>query len=70
MNILKRYPLSRDRSVTVANLVDEMLRRKGNCKVSVSESGVRSLVDLHAEIFRGASGFWKVVGSRRIPPAR
>jgi long-chain acyl-CoA synthetase len=50
MNILKRYRLSRDRSVTVANLVDEMLRRKGNCKVSVSRSGVRSLVDLHAEI--------------------
>jgi long-chain acyl-CoA synthetase len=50
MNILKRYRLSRDRSVTVANLVDEMLRHNGDSEVSVSENGSRSLVDLHLEV--------------------
>jgi len=50
MNILNRYRLSRDRSVTVANLVDEMLRRNGDREVSVSASGARNLSDLHAEV--------------------
>jgi acyl-CoA synthetase (AMP-forming)/AMP-acid ligase II len=50
MNIWRRFQLSRDRSVTVANLVDELLRRNGNCEVSVDESGPRYLTDLHAEI--------------------
>ncbi|HEY1903716.1 MAG TPA: class I adenylate-forming enzyme family protein [Terracidiphilus sp.] len=50
MNILRRFWLSRDRSVTVANLVDELLRRNGNCEVSVEESGPRHLADLHADI--------------------
>ena len=50
MNIVRRYRLSRDRSVTVANLVDELLRRKGDCEVSVEENGPRSLKYLHADI--------------------
>jgi acyl-CoA synthetase (AMP-forming)/AMP-acid ligase II len=50
MNIWRRFQLSRDRSVTVANLVDELLRRKGDCEVSIEESGPRRLVELHAEI--------------------
>ena len=29
MNLLRRFRLSQDRSITVANLVDELLRRKG-----------------------------------------
>jgi len=48
MNVLERYRLSRDRSVTVANLVDEMLRRNGDREISVSVSGSRSLSDVHA----------------------
>ena len=36
--------------VTVANLVDELLRRKGNCEVSVEDGGPFHLADLHAEI--------------------
>lgn len=50
MSILLRYRLARDPGVTVANLVDELLRRKGNCEVSVEETGSYHLADLHAEI--------------------
>jgi acyl-CoA synthetase (AMP-forming)/AMP-acid ligase II len=50
MSILQRYRLARDRSVTVANLIDELVRRKGNCEVTVDESGPFYLADLHAEV--------------------
>jgi acyl-CoA synthetase (AMP-forming)/AMP-acid ligase II len=50
MSIIQRYQLARDRGVTVANLVDELVRRKGNCEVAVYESGVFHLSDLHAEV--------------------
>ena len=39
MSILGRYRLARDPSVTVANLLDELVRRKGNCEVTVEENG-------------------------------
>jgi long-chain acyl-CoA synthetase len=50
MSIIQRYQLARDRRVTVANLVDELVRRKGNCEVAVYESGVFHLSDLHADV--------------------
>ncbi len=50
MSILVRYRLARDRNVTVANLVDELVRRKGNCEVTVDDTGSFHLADLHAEI--------------------
>ena len=50
MSILLRYQLARDRGVTVANLVDELVRRKGNCEVSVDDAGPFHLSELHAEI--------------------
>ncbi len=50
MNILRRIQISRDRNVTVANLVDELVRRKGNCEVSVDDAGPFHLADLHADI--------------------
>jgi long-chain acyl-CoA synthetase len=50
MSILLRYRLARDRSVTVANLVDELVRRKGNCEVAMDDAGPFYLTDLHAEI--------------------
>ena len=50
MSIWRRFQISRDRSVTVANLVDELLRRKGDCEVSIEETGPRRLVSLHAEV--------------------
>ena len=50
MNVFRRIQLSRDRSVTVANLLDELLRRKGNCEVSVGNDGSFHLKDLHANV--------------------
>ena len=50
MNIWRRFQLSRDRSITVANLIDELLRRNGDCVVSIEETGPRRLAELHAEI--------------------
>ncbi len=50
MSLMLRYQLARDRGVTVANLVDELVRRKGNCEVSVDEAGPFHLADLHAEV--------------------
>src|SRR6202789_670113 len=50
MSIIQRYQLARDPDVTVTNLVDELVRRKGNCEVAVYESGVFHLSDLHDEV--------------------
>ena len=49
MNIFRRFQLSRDRNVTVANLVDELLRRKGDCEVSVEDKGPFRLAELHSD---------------------
>jgi acyl-CoA synthetase (AMP-forming)/AMP-acid ligase II len=50
MNLLRRIQLARDRSVTVANLVDELLRRRGDCEVSILEGRPFRLAELHARI--------------------
>jgi acyl-CoA synthetase (AMP-forming)/AMP-acid ligase II len=50
MNLIRRFQLSRDSNITVANLVDELLRRKGDCEVSVSEDGPFHLSELHAAV--------------------
>jgi acyl-CoA synthetase (AMP-forming)/AMP-acid ligase II len=50
MNLIRRFRLSRDRTVTVANLVDELLRRNGDCEVGVEESGPWRLAELHSEV--------------------
>jgi len=50
MNIFSRIQLARDRSVTLANLVDELVRRKGDCEVSAGEEGRFHLSDLHSSI--------------------
>jgi len=52
MNLLRRMRLSRNRSVTVANLVDELYRLNGDCEVSVEDSGPRRLSWLHADVSR------------------
>ena len=52
MNIFRRIQLARDNNVTVANLVDELLRRKGDCEVSVGEDGRFYLAELHSDICR------------------
>ena len=50
MNFFSRLQLARDRSVTVANLVDELLRRRGDCVLSISEEGSFRLAELHATV--------------------
>src|SRR5271170_5479957 len=50
MNFFSRVRLARDRKVTVANLVEELLRRKGDCEVSVGHDGPFRLKDLAAEV--------------------
>ncbi len=50
MNLIRRFQFARDRNVTVANLVDELLRRKGDCEVSLEENGPFRLSELHGRI--------------------
>jgi long-chain acyl-CoA synthetase len=50
MNIFRRYQLSHDRSITVANLIDELLRRNGDSEVSIENGIPRHLAQLHSEI--------------------
>ena len=50
MNLVQRFHLARDRNITVANLVDELVRRKGDCEVALYESGIFQLSDLYAEV--------------------
>ncbi|MGA2539530.1 MAG: class I adenylate-forming enzyme family protein [Terracidiphilus sp.] len=50
MNIFRRYRLSRDRSVTVANLLDKMLLQNGDSVVSVDERGPHRLAATHSEV--------------------
>ena len=52
MNIVQRHRLARDNSVTVANLLDELIRRKGDCEVSIGEDGTYRLSQLHADVAR------------------
>jgi long-chain acyl-CoA synthetase len=50
MSIIGRYRLARDPSITVANLIDELVLRKGNCEVAIDDGGPFLLRDLHAEV--------------------
>ena len=50
MNIFRRLQLARDSSVTVANLLDELLRRRGDCEVAIAEDGPYRLAALQASV--------------------
>lgn len=50
MSLLQRLQLARDRNLTVANLIDELIRRKGDCEVAVLENGVFRISALHREV--------------------
>lgn len=50
MSLISRYKLSRDRNVTVANLLDELLRRRGDCEVASTDDGPFRLSQLHATV--------------------
>jgi len=64
MNLIRRMRISRDRSVTVANLVDELYRRNGDCEVSVEDTGPRRLSWLHADVSRIDAFLRRTVGLR------
>lgn len=50
MSLLANYRLSRDRSLTVANLVDKLLQSRGDCEISIERGRPRRLAELHGEI--------------------
>ena len=68
MNLIRQTRLARDHSITVANLVDELLRRKGDSEVSVSENGNFQLSDLHAAICRIDGFLRRSIGLRPAEP--
>jgi len=67
MNILKRFRLSRDRSITVANLVDELRRQNGDYEVSI-ENGSPRRWQLHAEICSIDAFLRRTIGLRAAQP--
>jgi acyl-CoA synthetase (AMP-forming)/AMP-acid ligase II len=68
MNLLSRFQLARDRNVTVANLVDELERRKGDCEVSVGEDGPYRLAELHADLCSIDAFLRRTIGLRPGQP--
>jgi acyl-CoA synthetase (AMP-forming)/AMP-acid ligase II len=50
MNIIRRYRLSKDPSLTVSNLLDELLSRRGDGETSVGDFGVFRLSELHRDV--------------------
>jgi len=50
MNIFRRFRLSRDRTVTVANLLDKLLQKNGDSAVSVDDRGPHLLSQVHREV--------------------
>jgi acyl-CoA synthetase (AMP-forming)/AMP-acid ligase II len=68
MSLISRIQLARDRSITVANLVDELLRRKGDSEVSVGKDGNFNLSDLHAAICRIDAFLRRSIGLRTAEP--
>ncbi len=68
MNLPGRIQLARDRSVTVANLLDELLRRKGDCEVSINEDGPYRLAKMHAMVCEIDGFFRRSIGLRPGEP--
>ena len=68
MNIFRRHQFARDNSVTVANLVDELLKRKGDCEISVNEEGRNRLAEMHADVLRIDAFLRRTVGLRPGQP--
>lgn len=52
MSLIRRFQIARDHRITVANLVDELLRRNGDREVSVENSEPQRLAGLHEEVCR------------------
>ena len=56
MNFFGRLRLARDCNITIANLVDELMLRNGDCVTSVGEHGEFHLSELH-EAVQSIDGF-------------
>ena len=56
MNFFRRLRLARDCNITIANLVDELMLRNGDCVTSVGEHGEFHLSELH-EAVQSIDGF-------------
>jgi long-chain acyl-CoA synthetase len=65
MNLIRRFQLARDRSITVANLVDELLRRKGESVISNDDDGCFYLSNLHTAISAMDSFLRRSIGLQR-----
>lgn len=50
MSLITRLQIARDPQITVANLTDELLRRKGDCEVGREADGIWMLSELAADI--------------------
>ena len=50
MNLIRSFRLSRDHTVTVANLIDELLQLNGDREVSIEDCGPFHLAELHAQV--------------------
>jgi acyl-CoA synthetase (AMP-forming)/AMP-acid ligase II len=68
VNIIRSFKISRDRNVTVANLVDELLHRRGDLEVSVEDTGPYRLSELHAEICSKDAFLRRIVGLKPGQP--
>jgi acyl-CoA synthetase (AMP-forming)/AMP-acid ligase II len=62
MNILRRYQLAKDPGLTVSNLLDELLRRKGDGVASVSDHGDFRLSEFHRDVCAIDSFLRRTVG--------
>ena len=63
-NLFNRYALSRDRSITVANLLDRLLLRNGDTEVGIGDHGPWGLRELHTEVAAIDNFLRRVVGLR------
>lgn len=68
MNLLRSYRLARDRKVTVANLVDELLARSGDREISIEDTGPYRLAELRAELCAKDAFLRNVVGLKPGEP--
>lgn len=68
VNILRSFKISRDRNVTVANLLDELLRQSGDREVSVEDTGPYLLSEFHGEICSKDAFLRRVVGLKPGQP--
>jgi acyl-CoA synthetase (AMP-forming)/AMP-acid ligase II len=68
VNIIRSFKISRDRNVTVANLLDELLRQRGDREVSVEDTGPYFLSELHSEICSKDAFLRRTVGLKPGQP--